>query len=104
MYLLDDLPGRANSLLSTWKKLTKSLTCNNMVFALPAPAPASYLVKETLMSTPKEVKELPPTQDLPLLLVHVPKHTPCMLTGMLLMNLNAYFHPLSPALSLWTPV
>ncbi|KAJ9089012.1 hypothetical protein DSO57_1017290 [Entomophthora muscae] len=90
LYLLDDLPGRAHSRLSTRKRLFEGLTCDDVAFALPEHVPVNYLSEGIPMTVSFEGKDSPP-HDLPLLPEYVSNCTPRFLTDMLLMGLNAYF-------------
>ncbi|KAJ9052953.1 hypothetical protein DSO57_1029032 [Entomophthora muscae] len=94
-----------SGLLFSGEAVVKSLTCNNLDsdvvdYALPAP-----VGEEMLMSSlpSLEKSDLVPLQA-PVMLPPAPTCTPWLLTSLMLMGLNMYFHPLSPVSSLWSPL
>ncbi|KAJ9081689.1 hypothetical protein DSO57_1011937 [Entomophthora muscae] len=98
LYLLDNLPGKAQYLVSTEELLVKSLTSDNLddlftqfvpgyISSEVALTPATRIVKEeSLIFGP------PPAQVL------APGYTPCMLSGMLFIDLIPNFPKFPPQL------
>ncbi|KAJ9062750.1 hypothetical protein DSO57_1007409 [Entomophthora muscae] len=96
------LPGE---LLVLGEKIVKSLTCDNLEFsvedyAVPAPALEVVLASPVLSLD----KENPALLLAPVGLPPAPTCTPWLITGLVLMGLNAYFPQLSPVFSLWSPL
>ncbi|KAJ9063209.1 hypothetical protein DSO57_1002507 [Entomophthora muscae] len=60
MYLLDDLPGKANVLLFTGENLVHTLTCNNVKYVMPTDLSASQQVEMVSLPRFVEVEDLPP--------------------------------------------
>ncbi|KAJ9062822.1 hypothetical protein DSO57_1006599 [Entomophthora muscae] len=92
-----------DELLVLGKKIVKSLTCDNLEFsaedyAMPAPLLEMVLVPPILSSE----KDNPAPLLAPVGLPPAPTRTPWLLTGLVLMGLNAYFPQLSPVSSLWS--
>ncbi|KAJ9073236.1 hypothetical protein DSO57_1018685 [Entomophthora muscae] len=96
-----DLP---SSLLFSGEAVVKSLTCDNLdlngvELALPSseevvpPTPPLPSMVQKNVVTPRSSKVASPA----------PTRTPWLLTGLILMGLNAYFSQLSPGSSLWSP-
>ncbi|KAJ9062138.1 hypothetical protein DSO57_1013831 [Entomophthora muscae] len=75
LYFLDNLPEKANSLLSTGENLVQSLTCDNIEFALPTEVLASHQYEDTHMPTLVELKDLSPPFSMPLTPGVAPKYT-----------------------------
>ncbi|KAJ9071096.1 hypothetical protein DSO57_1000771 [Entomophthora muscae] len=91
MYLLNNLPKKANEFLSL--EFLPSIIVSEIVQEEEVPPPNLGGLNE--FST---------HYDFFLLLKYAPKRTSWLLAGMFLMGLNVYFPQLSPALSLWTLV
>ncbi|KAJ9049118.1 hypothetical protein DSO57_1027903, partial [Entomophthora muscae] len=94
-----------SGLLFSGEAIVKRLTCNNLDldvvdYALLTPAGEKILMSslpslEKTNSVPILVPVMPPP---------APTCTPWLLTGLILMGLNAYFPQLSPVFPLWSPL
>ncbi|KAJ9059056.1 hypothetical protein DSO57_1006533 [Entomophthora muscae] len=96
--------GQAQDILTTSEKVVRSLTCDDLDFVAPDLSPSVSLVPPS---------PLPLSSEVPVVLApgggevgpeSTPKHTPWLLSGMILMGLDSYFPQLSVVSSLWTPL
>ncbi|KAJ9056957.1 hypothetical protein DSO57_1027062 [Entomophthora muscae] len=81
LYFLDDLPEKANSLLSTGENSVHSLTCDNVEFALPTEVLASHQYENTHIQTLVELKDLSLPVSMPLTPGVAPKYTSWCIAG-----------------------
>ncbi|KAJ9070916.1 hypothetical protein DSO57_1002545 [Entomophthora muscae] len=100
LYLLKNLPGRAQNMLSTGDHLVKSLSSDEVDVSSVQMIPDNPFPKVVLASIPAYVGETPPLFDSPLHPVPAPGHTYWLLLAMLLMRINVYLPQMSPTLSL----
>ncbi|KAJ9077166.1 hypothetical protein DSO57_1019324 [Entomophthora muscae] len=102
LYLLEDLPWRAQNLFATHKNLVKSLTCDNLDLSLPSLDLESLCDEVALAHVipTEEPKSVPQTASA------LQKYVLSVIFaswGKWVMGLNSYFPQLSPVSSLWTP-
>ncbi|KAJ9063440.1 hypothetical protein DSO57_1000033 [Entomophthora muscae] len=97
-----DIP---SGLLFSGEAVVKSLICDNLDLGAAGFTQPTSVVKEKLVSPmpSPEKRNLVPLQA-PTMSTLAPTCTPWLLTGLVLMGLNAYFPQLSPVLSLWSPL
>ncbi|KAJ9062354.1 hypothetical protein DSO57_1011705 [Entomophthora muscae] len=103
MHMFENLPGRAQGILTTSENVVRSLTCNDLEF--PALEPVSLTPPSLALSVPPTEDPVTPDQGEGLdTQGHAPKRATWLLGGMILMGLDFYFPQLSSASSLWTPL
>ncbi|KAJ9062766.1 hypothetical protein DSO57_1007122 [Entomophthora muscae] len=104
LYLLDDLPGKAYGLFSTGEHLVCILTCDDVEFAvlIKASMTCQYDSSPTLALVEPEV--LSPITSMPMTPEVAPRCTSWLVSGALLMVLNAYLPQLFHVGSFWSPV
>ncbi|KAJ9071470.1 hypothetical protein DSO57_1036583 [Entomophthora muscae] len=84
----DNFPGRTHEILFTGESLVKSLTYNDMEFALSELVYVDFITEEIPTINCFEEKSLPSHQNLPMISEKSSKCNPWILSGMLLMALN----------------
>ncbi|KAJ9089359.1 hypothetical protein DSO57_1013732 [Entomophthora muscae] len=97
-----DLP---SSLLFSGEAVVKSLTCDDLdLDTVDLTSPVSEGAAPSMPPLPNVVQghAVPPGPSK--VSSPAPTHTPWLLTGLILMGLNAYFPQLSPVSSLWSPL
>ncbi|KAJ9051484.1 hypothetical protein DSO57_1004221 [Entomophthora muscae] len=104
MHILENVPGRAQDILTTSENIVRSLTCNNLKFSALDPVLSMTPSLTPLSSPPSEIPapQVPEEDSGGQKLG--PKRAPWLLGGMLLMGLDSYFPCLSATSSLWTPL
>ncbi|KAJ9075752.1 hypothetical protein DSO57_1032673 [Entomophthora muscae] len=90
LYLLNDLPGKANFLLSMGENLVCSLTYDKVEFALLPKVVTSHHYRASQTSTLMEPEVHPPIDSVPFTSGVAPGRTSCLVAGTLLMSLNSY--------------
>ncbi|KAJ9055465.1 hypothetical protein DSO57_1003545 [Entomophthora muscae] len=97
-----DLP---SSLLFSREAVVKSLTCDNLdLDVVELALPSSEEVVPPTPPLPSMVQKNVVTPGSSKVASPAPTRTPWLLTGLILMGLNAYFPQLSPVSSLWSPL
>ncbi|KAJ9083418.1 hypothetical protein DSO57_1034866 [Entomophthora muscae] len=97
-----DLP---SSLLFSGEAVVKSLTCDNLdldIVELAMPSSKEAVPLTPSLPTMVQKNVVPPGPSK--VSSPAPTRTPWLLTGLVLMGLNAYFPQLSPVSSLWSPL
>ncbi|KAJ9078723.1 hypothetical protein DSO57_1003583 [Entomophthora muscae] len=103
LHLLEDLPGRDNDLLSTGETLVKILTCDDLNFYYPDLSPPHLCDEGTPVSQPLSEEQVPPLHESFKALVCAPLHAPWLLSGLVLMEIDAYLPWVFCVSSLWSP-
>ncbi|KAJ9062251.1 hypothetical protein DSO57_1012699 [Entomophthora muscae] len=104
LHIFEDIPGRAQDILTTSENVVRSLACNDLEFPALKPAPSMPPGLFFPMPLPSEDPIFQVQEDGFGTQESAPKRAPWLLDGMILMGLDSYFPQLSDMYSLWTPL